>query len=472
MATTTTHYGFTKPGVNDYVDISVLNANFDNLDNVIYNNQLSAQAALDDLAPEYDATATYSVGDYVTYNKTLYRCTTAIATAEAFDDTKWTAVKVGGELKSHDARISDLEAGVELEGTATNSFDDGIDSYFKKVVSTIVPVQAGSGTPSPTNARPITGFTECAVLNISDLTNKYYFMGLLKGTHGFVDLGTLPWAYTSSSQQFYVSYNTITNAPKIPPTNVKANAICSNYEVVARDNATNLTFCIATNGNFVVYDNNYTNATTFRSAMLGVKLIYELETPTTPTITDAQMQTLLTAFGYNGSSATIQFGAAGTVYGARVELISGKLVVDRGIVTDVSNFTLYKNSSSPTNYLYYAGIGNISNVDRTEPLFICSHAPILDSPPVDEVGISYAGVVYFNFGALVDNTVEGFKSFWTTNGIQLAYKLATPQEYQLTPAQLRSLVGANRLTSSTGEVTEVEYIKNETIAWLLDLIRA
>lgn len=35
-----------------------------------------------------------------------------------------------------------------------------------------------------------------------------------------------------------------------------------------------------------------------------------------------------------------------------------------------------------------------------------------------------------------------------------------------------SLVGANRLTSSTGEVTEVEYIKNKTIAWLLDLIRA
>ena len=109
MATTTTHYGFTKPGVNDYVDVAVLNTNYDNIDTVIYNNQVSGQAALDDIAPEYDATATYSVGDYVTYNKTLYRCTTAIATAEAFDATKWTAVKVGGELKSHDTRIQILE---------------------------------------------------------------------------------------------------------------------------------------------------------------------------------------------------------------------------------------------------------------------------------------------------------------------------------------------------------------------------
>lgn len=33
-------------------------------------------------------------------------------------------------------------------------------------------------------------------------------------------------------------------------------------------------------------------------------------------------------------------------------------------------------------------------------------------------------------------------------------------------------IGANQLTSSAGEVTEVEYITNETIAWLLDLIRA
>ena len=65
--------------------------------------------------------------------------------------------------------------------------------------------------------------------------------------------------------------------------------------------------------------------------------------------------------------------------------------------------------------------------------------------------------------------VTAFKN--AMNGVQLVYELATPQTYQLTPAQLRSLVGTNNLTSSTGEVTEVEYIRNETISWVIDQIQ-
>ena len=46
------------------------------------------------LAPDYDATSTYAVGDWCIYNGTLYQCNTAIPTAEAFDPTHWTAKKV------------------------------------------------------------------------------------------------------------------------------------------------------------------------------------------------------------------------------------------------------------------------------------------------------------------------------------------------------------------------------------------
>ena len=45
-------------------------------------------------APDYDNTATYSVGDVVIYNQTLYKCATAVSTAEDFDSTKWTATDV------------------------------------------------------------------------------------------------------------------------------------------------------------------------------------------------------------------------------------------------------------------------------------------------------------------------------------------------------------------------------------------
>lgn len=49
-------------------------------------NQLLAN-----FAAVYDSTATYAVGDICTYNGQLYKCNTAISTAEAFDVTKWDA---------------------------------------------------------------------------------------------------------------------------------------------------------------------------------------------------------------------------------------------------------------------------------------------------------------------------------------------------------------------------------------------
>ena len=49
-------------------------------------------------APEYDATATYKVGDRCLYDGVLMRCTTAIPVPEAWTAAHWTAVTFAGEL--------------------------------------------------------------------------------------------------------------------------------------------------------------------------------------------------------------------------------------------------------------------------------------------------------------------------------------------------------------------------------------
>lgn len=49
-------------------------------------------------ADDYDATATYAVGDYCLYNGDLYKCNTAIATAEAWDATHWTSTQIMDEV--------------------------------------------------------------------------------------------------------------------------------------------------------------------------------------------------------------------------------------------------------------------------------------------------------------------------------------------------------------------------------------
>ena len=50
------------------------------------------------LAPTYSSSATYAVGDYVYYNGDLYRCTTAITTAEAWTSGHWTQVALAPEV--------------------------------------------------------------------------------------------------------------------------------------------------------------------------------------------------------------------------------------------------------------------------------------------------------------------------------------------------------------------------------------
>lgn len=52
----------------------------------------------ENIAAEYDNTSTYAVDDYCIHDGQLYRCTTAITTAEAWTAAHWTMATVGGEL--------------------------------------------------------------------------------------------------------------------------------------------------------------------------------------------------------------------------------------------------------------------------------------------------------------------------------------------------------------------------------------
>lgn len=71
------------------------------------------------LAPTYSSSATYAVGDYVYYSGSLYRCTTAITTAEAWTAAHWTSVALGND-------VTDLKSA--LSETTRNIFDKFVSS--------------------------------------------------------------------------------------------------------------------------------------------------------------------------------------------------------------------------------------------------------------------------------------------------------------------------------------------------------
>lgn len=60
------------------------------------------------VAPEYSSSASYAVGDYCIYDTVLYRCTTAIASGEAWTAGHWTAVKLGQDVTDLKEILSEL----------------------------------------------------------------------------------------------------------------------------------------------------------------------------------------------------------------------------------------------------------------------------------------------------------------------------------------------------------------------------
>lgn len=61
------------------------------------------------IGADYDSTKNYSVGDYVVYDGALYRCTTAITTAEAWTAAHWTQVALADDVSDLKSELSELD---------------------------------------------------------------------------------------------------------------------------------------------------------------------------------------------------------------------------------------------------------------------------------------------------------------------------------------------------------------------------
>lgn len=65
----------------------------------------SVESILGNFATEYDSTSTYAVGDYVIHDGLLYKCITAVTTAEEFDSSKWKKTDCGAEFDESSSKM-------------------------------------------------------------------------------------------------------------------------------------------------------------------------------------------------------------------------------------------------------------------------------------------------------------------------------------------------------------------------------
>lgn len=208
--------------------------------------------------------------------------------------------------------------------TAVDEFSTYNGGLLSECIIELVPVQSGSGDPSPDNVRPISGHTQVEV-DVSDgqttqeqvtvnLGGTYYsgtldvVSGVFTPDMASVDLGTLTWTYEASwgvSSDFYAVINNALNIKRPDTQDDVANAICTQYKMVSRNefyDSADSNIAILPTPYIKIRDSRYNDGTAFQSAMNGVMLVYELATPTPIQLSPTMVKALV---GENHLSAPL-----------------------------------------------------------------------------------------------------------------------------------------------------------------------
>lgn len=290
--------------------------------------------------------------------------------------------------------------------------------------------------------------------------DEYTSDGKVKRKYGVVDLGTLTWYFAEAQNCFY-TYGVREYTKQSP------NAVCSKYPYVGGYYDLVDKSCGYIYDNAIcIRDESFNKDTTaFKAAMSGVMLVYELATPTTETAQAYTNPQIVSKYGTLEyvTNSIVPVGHNTTyltrdIFGGYVDLISGKLVVDK-VMVDLGTLT-YVNGGSMKMF-FSDSIKDVikkpaSNADIAE-IISDSFNPIsynaISFSTAGRICVSTAGNVGIVDGNTYD-TVDDFKS--AMSGKMLCYELATPQTYQLTPQQVNTLVGTNNVWSEQGNI-ELSY---------------
>jgi hypothetical protein len=151
---------------------------------------------------------------------------------------------------------------------------------------------------------------------------------------------------------------------------------------------------------------------------------------------------------------------AGTVYGGTLDVVSGKMILTYRIITcsDITDFaslstlsTGVMRGSMPRDVVIPSG-ANLPTTAIMDRRLAKGWSPI-STADVSNFAISPTKSIVIPMGREI--TVEEFLDEYAN--AQICYPLATPVEYQLTPQEIRTLLGTNNVWADTGDIAECEY---------------
>ena len=163
----------------------------------------------------------------------------------------------------------------------------------------------------------------------------------------------------------------------------------------------------------------------------------------------------------NGTSVLVSFPtAAGMVYGGTLDVTNGVLTVDRAMV-DMGTLTWTRNTTQTTNV--YRFISNTfaqnAKLPANNSYIVQTQSTIYTPDSIDRIysGVSKNGAI----GVSAQATLQCRNDIYTDaatfktamNGVQFVFELAAPIMYQLTPMEVRTVLGNNVISADCGPVT-------------------
>lgn len=364
-----------------------------------------------------------------------------------------------GDLKS---QIYSAFVTESIEDTAIASFDDGADDVpVKDLVVNITPKQAGSGDPSPTNVRAITGWTEANITIVGKnfLPRTINTRTVSGVTFTVNDDGSVSCSGTATAA-IVLNYaqNLALDATNKILNGCPSGGSQTTYYLTARINGAWLSQSDYGNGCYI-WGTVDRVAIVIQSGVNATGLVFK---PMIRWTTDDD-----TFEPYNGTTYPISFASAGTVYGGTLDVTSGMLTVTYRYITIDGTASIKKEATgyNANNEVFYIGIsankGKFPSATSQAPNIVSNQLQVIPYGSLRSTDIVGA-ITYTSKGDYLDwisgeATVDAEKARLNTTPLQIAYELENPISYQLSETEVRTLLGNNNIWSDTGSVASLEY---------------
>ena len=365
---------------------------------------------------------------------------------------------------------------IDTASGAIASFEDGANNALvEDLTVSIVPKQAGSGTPSPSNVRAISGFTKATVKRAGKNILPFPYTNGSSTSSGVTrtvnDDGTISLSGTATATFSFIYTSNLMETIKPDVGDV----------LIFTDG---LTYASNRYSRLLWADNNYgigpldsgSYVLTITQEHLDRGVYFGLRVNSGANCDGLTVKPMVRVYGddeyepYAIQTYEVSFGSAGTVYGGTLDVTTGVLTVEWfGVTCDgtTETWAMAGSGSQQRFQLQIQANGWPLPGENLSVNAVCSHlvynAAIYSAFGNFRLGGTVGSTRFLicgdneqHFASLAEVTAWVAQQYSNGTPLTFAYRMAESIEYNLTPTEVRTLLGANNIWSDTGDTT-VEY---------------